>query len=230
MKIKDIPIAERPRERLRTYGASSLSNEELLAILLQTGTKMQSAKDVSLSLLACLGDIHQLASVSFEMLVQMKGIGEAKAVLLLASFELGKRIYLELPHCPSMKLQSPKSIYLLCQSLFHGQKQECFYCLYLNQKQELIERKLLFMGTLNRSLVHPREVFKEAYLTSASAIICMHNHPSGDVRPSMEDLRLTRALVEIGELNGIPILDHIIVSDQRYYSMMEHDLLKKGIS
>ena len=94
--------------------------------------------------------------------------------------------------------------------------------MYFNQKQELLERKLLFMGTVNRSVVHPREVFKEAYLLSASSVICIHNHPSGDVTPSMEDIRVTKALIEIGEMNGIPVLDHLVVSDDAYYSFREH--------
>ena len=104
--------------------------------------------------------------------------------------------------------------------------QEHFYCLYLNTKKELIERKLLFIGTLNRSLVHPREIFKEAYRLSASSIICMHNHPSGDVYPSKEDIMLTDSLIKIGTLNGIPVLDHIIVSNDNYYSFSKTSSIK----
>ena len=103
----------------------------------------------------------------------------------------------------------------------YNKKQEYFYCLYVNQRKELIERKLLFMGTLNRSVVHPREVFKNAYLCSASGIICVHNHPSGNVNPSREDIRLTNSLVELGQVNGIPIIDHIIIGDNDYYSFYE---------
>ncbi len=121
-----------------------------------------------------------------------------------------------------LRYTNPKDIFESVRYLFAGKKQECFYALYFNQKQELLERKLLFMGTVNRSVVHPREVFKEAYLLSASSVICIHNHPSGDVTPSMEDIRVTKALIEIGEMNGIPVLDHLIVSDDAYYSFREH--------
>jgi DNA repair protein RadC len=109
--------------------------------------------------------------------------------------------------------------------LFLGVKQELFYCLYLNNKNYVIERKLLFMGTINRSVVHPREIFKNAYLCSASGIICIHNHPSGDVTPSLEDKRLTKALVDISRIQNIPILDHVIIGEDNYFSFMEKGLL-----
>ena len=106
--------------------------------------------------------------------------------------------------------------------MFYDQKQEYFYCLYFNNKQQLIGEKLLFKGTINRSITHPREIFKEAYRLSASSIICMHNHPSNDITPSIEDIDFTNKLVSLGTIQGIPILDHIIVSDNNYYSFYEH--------
>ena len=118
-------------------------------------------------------------------------------------------------------LTSSNSIYNYMKYQLYDKKQEYFYCLYVNQRKELIERKLLFMGTLNRSVVHPREVFKNAYLCSASGIICVHNHPSGNVNPSREDIRLTNSLVELGQVNGIPIIDHVIIGDNDYYSFYE---------
>ena len=220
MRIKDIPSLERPRERALQIGLEHLSNEDLLAILLGSGTSSLSAKEVALHLLSKLQSLSSLQDESVESLSHIKGIGKVKALHLLASVELGKRVLMK--NSNNHRYTNPKDIFESVRYLFAGKKQECFYALYFNQKQELLERKLLFMGTVNRSVVHPREVFKEAYLLSASSVICIHNHPSGDVTPSMEDIRVTKALIEIGEMNGIPVLDHLVVSDEAYYSFREH--------
>ena len=222
MKLQEIPLNERPRERLINEGSDRLSNEELLSILISSGTKNKSAKDISLELLREFKDVSNLKNVTIEKLKSIKGIGIVKAIEIIAAIELGKRIFLMKDVKTNKRLTSSKQIWEDMKYLFYGKKQECFYCLYFNNKQELIERKLLFMGTINRSVVHPREVFKEAYLLSASNIICMHNHPSGDVLPSREDINFTRSLVEIGKVQGIPIIDHIIVSDNTYYSFYEN--------
>lgn len=221
MRIKDIPSLERPRERALQIGLEHLSNEDLLAILLGSGTSSLSAKEVALHLLSKLQSLSSLQDESVESLSHIKGIGKVKALHLLASIELGKRVLMKNSK-NHFRYTNPKDIFESVRYLFTGKKQEYFYALYFNQKQELLERKLLFMGTVNRSVVHPREVFKEAYLLSASSVICIHNHPSGDVTPSMEDIRVTKALIEIGEMNGIPILDHLVVSDDAYYSFREH--------
>lgn len=221
MKIKDIPSFERPRERALQIGLEYISNEDLLAIILGSGTSSLSAKEVSLHLLSKLQSLSSLQEESVESLSHIKGIGKVKALHLLASIELGKRVLMKNSK-NHFRYTNPKDIFESVRYLFTGKKQEYFYALYFNQKQELLERKLLFMGTVNRSVVHPREVFKEAYLLSASSVICIHNHPSGDVTPSMEDIRVTKALIEIGEMNGIPILDHLVVSDDAYYSFREH--------
>ncbi len=223
MKLLEIPINERPRERLINEGCDKLSNEELLSIILKTGTKNKSVKDLSLELLKQCKNINNLKNMSFEQLLNIRGIGKVKAIELLATIELGKRIFLNNNVKNNKRLTSSKDIWEATKYLFYGKKQEYFYCLYFNNKQELIERKLLFMGTINRSIVHPREVFKEAYLHSASSIVCIHNHPSGDVNPSREDINFTRSLVEIGKIQGIPVVDHIIVSDNNYYSFYEND-------
>lgn len=221
MRIKDIPSLERPRERALQIGLEHLSNEDLLAILLGSGTSSLSAKEVALHLLSKLQSLSSLQDESVESLSHIKGIGKVKALHLLTSVELGKRVLMKNSN-NHLRYTNPKDIFESVRYLFSGKKQECFYALYFNQKQELLERKLLFMGTVNRSVVHPREVFKEAYLLSASSVICIHNHPSGDVTPSMEDIRVTKALIEIGEMNGIPVLDHLVVSDDAYYSFREH--------
>ncbi len=221
-KIKELPKEERPRERLITEGVDKLSNDELVSIILKTGTFDKSAKDISIEILKMCKDITDLKNITIPMLKQIKGIGDVKAIEFIATIELGRRIFLAKPCQNNKKLCNPKDIWQDTKYLFFGKKQECFYCLYFDNKQILIERKLLFMGTINRSVVHPREVFKEAYLLSASNIICMHNHPSGDVTPSKQDLDFTTNLVEIGRMQGIPVIDHIIVSDNSYYSFYEN--------
>lgn len=221
--IKDIPSSERPRERLIKYGRESLSNIELLSIILKTGTKGESVTSVATRLLKQIDNFNNLKDINIETLKSIKGIGSAKAVELLASIELGRRLYLMKNNDLKEVFNNSKVIYENNKYLFDNKNQEYFYCLYLNSKKELIERKLLFMGTLNKSIVHPREIFKEAYALSASSIICMHNHPSGDITPSMEDICLTKSLMEIGKLQQIPILDHIIFGNDTYYSFFDNN-------
>lgn len=223
--IKDLPKEERPRERLLKCGVNCLSNIELLAIILKTGTKNCSSKDIATDLLNHLNDLSDLKDMSISKLSSFKGIGVTKALEIMSSIELGKRIFLNEKYSSKELYNNPQKIYENTRSLLFGKKQEYFYCFYFNSKQELIERKLLFMGTLNKSIVHPREIFKEAYLVSASSIICMHNHPTGDVNPSREDINITRTLTRIGKIQNIPIVDHIIVGDNGYYSFYEHNIL-----
>lgn len=221
MKIKDIPLLERPRERLIKYGKENLSNEELLSIILKTGNSKLSVKDISNELLKKIERIENLKDITLNKLKEIKGIGDAQALSILSIVELGKRIYIDNSSNNKIILKTPSQIYNYIKSELIFKNQEYFYCLYVNTKKELIERKLLFMGTVNKSIVHPREVFKHAYLCSASGIICVHNHPSGDVSPSIEDINLTNNLVDIGCVNGIPIVDHIIVGKDNYYSFYE---------
>lgn len=222
--IKDIKEEERPRERLLSQGVNALSNEELLAIILKTGTKNKSVKLLALDILNLVDNITDLKEMTINKLLEVKGIGKVKAIELLATIELGKRINIE-KRTSKIKYNNPRDTYLSNKNLFLDKKQEYFYCIYLNNKNEFIERKLLFMGTVNRSVVHPREVFKYAYLSSATGIICMHNHPSGDVTPSKDDIVFTKALVEVGRIQNIPILDHIIMGDEDYYSFNDHGII-----
>lgn len=222
MQIKDLPTKERPRERLILSGAKNISDIELISIILRTGTKNNNVKEVATNLLKSVVTLKHLESINKEQLLKIKGIGQSKAITLLAAIELGRRIYTINEVQKKTKLNNSKIIYETNKHLFINQDQECFYCLYLNNKKELIERKLLFMGTINRSIVHPREIFKEAYLLSASSIICMHNHPSGDIIPSQNDIILTKALIDIGKLQQIPLVDHIIFGQDEYYSFYDH--------
>lgn len=224
-KIKEIPKEDRPRERFLKYGVESLSNQELLMIILKTGTKEKSVQEVAIELLKTFGNLSNLRNMTVSKVSSIKGIGPIKAIELISCLELGKRIFLETKQLERKRFTSPKEIWKQSLYLFFGKKQEYFYCFYLNHRQELIERKLLFMGTINRSIVHPREVFKEAYLLSASSIVCLHNHPSNDINPSREDIQFTNSLVEIGKIQGIPILDHIIVGETGYYSFYENHTL-----
>lgn len=218
--IKEIPLSERPRERLKEVGKENLTTKELLAIILKTGSKNKNVTDLALELLK-IYNLEDFKDLTIYKLTKIKGIGEVKAIELLASIELGKRIFLE-KNKKLEKIASPKEIWLTTRYLFNNKKQELFYCLYFNNKQELIERKLLFMGTINQSITHPREIFKEAYQVSASSIICLHNHPSNDLTPSKADINFTKNIFKAGDIQGIPVLDHIIVGENSYYSFYEH--------
>ncbi len=218
MRIKDLPVIERPRERLINYGVDNISNEELIATLLKTGTKNKSVKELANEVLCKINSLSNLESININTFTNINGLGKVKTIELMAAIELGKRIFLRKENNQKVIYNNPEIIYQENIYLFKRKKQEYFYTLYLDNKNSLIERKLLFMGTINRSIVHPREIFKEAYLVSASKLVCIHNHPSGDITPSVEDIRLTKALIEIGKLQGITLSDHLIVSDNEYYS------------
>lgn len=220
MLIKDITIDERPRERLLKYGVDKLSNEELLAIILRCGTKNKSAKELSSDIINSFKNINNLKDATINKLTKINGMGKSKSMVIIAMLELCKRIYLS-SNEDKIKLNNPKTIFEYTKYLFNDKEQELFYCLYFNNKQQLVGKELLFVGTVNKSLTHPREIFKYAYYYSATSIICLHNHPSGDVNPSYEDIEFTNAIVEIGLIQKIPIIDHIIVSNNNYYSF--HD-------
>ena len=217
-KIKDMPISERPRERLINNGVNSLSNIELLSIILKSGTREKNVKDIALDLLNVFS-INELSDIAINDLLKIDGIGTAKACELISSIELGKRIFFNVD-CKN-KLSSPKEIWEDSKYLFYGKKQELFYCYYFDCKNNLLSRKCLFMGTNNRSITHTREVFREAYRVSAATIVCLHNHPSGDVTPSNDDINFTEHLIETGKIQGIPVIDHIIVGNDKYYSFYE---------
>ena len=222
--IKDIPINERPRERLINFGVEYLSNEELLAIILKTGTKNFSVKILANNILKQIDNINDLKNINLEKLTKIKGIGKAKACEILASIELGKRINNKIGNINQIKVLSSSSIYDYYKEKLMDKKQEYFYCVYLDTKNHIIKDKLLFIGTINESLVHPREIFKEAYLLSASSIICIHNHPSGNIEPSQNDIIMTKQLKDIGLLLGVKMLDHIIIGNNNYYSFNDNNL------
>ena len=221
IKMKEMPKNDRPRERLVKYGPERLNNEELLTILLGSGFSKGTVRDIASAILQKTNGIHHLEELGIEELLKIDGIGIAKACLLLAAFELGKRAHEQ--DIEQSKIDHAKLVFHYYHDRLEKKKQEHFYCIYLDHRKRIIKEKLLFIGTLNQTLVHPREVFKEACLLSASSIICVHNHPSGQVLPSREDYELTKRLVTIGHVMGIPINDHVIIGKSQYYSFFEHN-------
>jgi len=218
--IRDFPKDDRPRERLIKEGPSSLSTQELLAIVLRTGTKNESVLQISNQLLHKFDGLRLLMNASIEEISNINGIGEVKATQLLAAFELGKRIN-RLQFEERFVIKSPDDCAKFMMDEMRFLEQEHFICLYLNTKNQIIARETIFKGSLNASIVHPREVFKEAFRRSASSIICLHNHPSGDPTPSREDIEVTKRLVECGKIIGIELLDHIIIGEHKYISLKE---------
>ncbi len=222
IKIKEIPKLDRPRERLIRKGSNSLSDAEVLAILLKTGTNNVSAMDLAKEIIKCAGGLENLNNITYHELLKIKGIGEAKACLVLALIEFSKRINQKQREIIGERFINPEIVFLYYQNL-KNLAQEHFYCLYLDNKKKIIKEKLLFVGTLNYSMVHPRDIFKEAFLLDAVSIICVHNHPSGDTTPSQRDIELTNNLIKISELFGIEFTDHIIIGYNSYYSFLENN-------
>ena len=221
VKLKELPVLERPRERLINVGVENLSDEELLSIILKTGSKEMSVKELAAYILSSLGGIENLKNIKYHEVKKIKGIGEAKACMLVALSEIARRMNRKFASLMGVKLNTPLKIFEFYKSKINND-QEQFYCIYLDASKKVIEEKLLFIGTVNYSLVHPRDIFKEAYLLNATGIICVHNHPSGEVRPSKEDINLTIRLKEIGVLMGVRVIDHIIIGDDKYYSFLEN--------
>ncbi len=221
VKFKEIPNEEKPRERLVMYGPKYLSNEELLMIILKTGTKNKSVKELAIEVLSKSKGLQNLKDISLNQLMKINGIGRVKAIELSAFIELAKRINATVTEREFIALTKPTIIIEYFNEQLKNIKQEEFYCIYLDNKKNYINKKKLFIGTINSSIVHPREIFKEAYLLSASFIICLHNHPSGDPTPSKEDIIITRKLKQLGELHAIQLLDHIIIGSNCYYSFYE---------
>ncbi|MGD6816715.1 RadC family protein [Metabacillus sp. 113a] len=224
LKIRDFPAEERPRERLLNDGPGNLSNQELIAILLRTGSASESVLQLASRLLAHFEGLKLLKDASIEEMTSISGIGQAKATQLLASMELGKRI-LKLSNEERYVIRSPQDGANYVMEEMRFLTQEHFVCLYLNTKNHVIHKHTVFIGSLNASIVHPREVFKEAFRRSAASFICIHNHPSGDPSPSREDIEVTKRLSECGKMIGIELLDHLIIGDRKYISLKEKGYL-----
>lgn len=223
--IKEMAEVERPREKLLASGVKELSNSELLALILCTGTKDLNAVELAGEILH-RGDngILDLVDITLEELLSIKGIGISKASKLLATIELGYRIS-ETRFRRFGNMQSTKDIAnFFCEKLRYS-KQEAFYIVLLDTKRQMINYENISKGSLNASVVHPREVFNKAIRKSAAAIILVHNHPSGCPDPSKDDIEVTKRLIEAGKIVGISVLDHVIIGDRTYYSFKENSLI-----
>lgn len=220
MKINDLANHQKPRERMLNYGASHLSHAELLAILINTGRKGYSSLDIANELLKSIVNLKELKHLSINDLNKIKGVGLYKALTLKAAFELGERM-----HSGSVddkiQINNPKDAADFMMGKMEHLTQEKFIALFLNSKNIIIKQKTIFMGTLNSAIVHPREIYSEAVKCASNAIIVLHNHPSGDTTPSLEDIKTTDRLRECGDILGIQLLDHVIIGDHTYLSMVE---------
>jgi len=219
MLIKDMPFENRPRERVINSGIESLSDSEVLALILQKGYGSNSVIDVSNRLIGKYG-LNTLSELSIEELRDIKGIGLVKAISLKASFEITKRV--NSGKIIGVTLNNSSDVVNYYSEKLKDLKQEHFYVVFLDTRNKVIGDKLISVGTLNSAVVHPREVFKEAIKRSAHAIILVHNHPSGNVDPSNEDNEITKILFNAGELLSIKILDHVIIGENNHYSYKDN--------
>lgn len=223
MRMREFVPSERPMEKLVSRGRPALSDEELLAILIGSGTKKQNALSLAGSVLRQDQVRTWLLSASVEELTAFEGIGRTKACRIIAGLELGKRLG-SFQAFREISLSSVASVYAYLKKVYAGLLQEHFIVLFVDAKNRPFRKEVVSMGTLNQTLVHPREVFRAAVRAGANALLLAHNHPSGDPEPSPEDISVTRRLAEAGEILGIPILDHLVVGDGRFVSFRERGL------
>lgn len=224
--LKELPNYLKPRERLKRYGVTSLTNEELIAILLRTGTKDISVKDLAIQVLKHLENIQDISDLTLNNLMQINGIAEAKAMSILSALELGKRVYLFSEKEDKVSIKNGYEIYAKFKYLQKTEKQENLIVVLLDNKNQLINSKTIFKGSLNISIAHPREIFKYAINHNAAFIIVVHNHPSGDPKPSASDQEFTNQIIKTGEIVGIPVIDHIIIGNNKYYTFKENKVVK----
>lgn len=223
--LRDLPTSERPRERLAKFGSEALSAQEILALILGMGTKGEPVMVIAQTLLSHFGDLQRLSCASLEELSSIKGIGTAKASQLKAVFEISRRLQSQPEAGEKPYIKSPQDAFKEIQSELRGKKKEYFVVLTLDTRKRLIGKETVSMGSLNSSIVHPREAFKQACIASAASVVFAHNHPSGDPEPSDDDIELTRRLKQSGEIMGIDVLDHIIVGNKNFVSLKERNIL-----
>lgn len=223
-KIKEMPDLERPTEKLLLYGASSLSNNELLAVLLRSGTKGQNVLFLSAQILMQSGGLDKLLNSNQNDLISIKGIGRVKAAQMLALGEVCRR-YMGYKTTKALKVTSPTNVVDIFMEEMRVLNKEYLKVIVLDTKKNIITIKDISIGSLNSSIVHPREVFIEAIKAGGDSIVICHNHPSGDPTPSKNDIQITRRLHECGKLMGIELVDHIIIGDRKYESLKERGLI-----
>lgn len=217
--IHDLPVSERPRERLQRFGVEALSAQEILALILGRGISGESVMVTAQRLLSQFGSLKGIGSASLEELAQVRGIGIAKASQIRAAFELASRMEGGVESTDRPLIKTPEDVNSLVQNRLRGKKKEHFWALLLDTRNRLLKVAEISVGSLDSSIVHPREVFKEAVSASAAAVIFVHNHPSGDPEASEDDTKLTKRLAEAGQIMGIDVLDHIIIGDRKYRSL-----------
>lgn len=223
--LQELPESSWPRERLLRTGEKHLSDQELLAIILRNGSRQQNVMELAGTILRTFPSLYELKQATVQELQQFKGIGETRAIELKAMMEFGYRINCALQ--PKMgRVQSSLSLGQQLISELKDYQQEHLVAFFLNTKNEIISQKTLFIGSLNQSIAHPREIFREAVRISAARVVLGHNHPSGNPVPSQNDLEFTERVRECGEMMGIELLDHIITGETKYFSLREEKYLK----
>jgi len=224
-KVKDLPSDDRPREKLWLRGVNSLSDAELIAILLRTGKKGKSVLEIARELIHKEGNLAGLALKSVDALKKVSGIGNDKAATLAAAFEISRRIQSQSRTVSHTKITSPGDVAQIFIPLMRDELKEKFMVVCLNSSNKIIKYETISIGNLNSSIVHPREIYKAAIDCASASIILIHNHPSGNPEPSQEDISITRKLVEAGKIMDIPVFDHLILAGESYTSFVEKRLI-----
>lgn len=221
--VREIPMSDRPRERLSKYGVKALANYELLAIILATGTRNESVIDLSKKILIKFEKLERLNEITISELMKIKGIGKAKAISIIAAIEFGKRV--NYPSSENIKITKAQDAYLYLKDSLQHENQENLVCIFLNNNSEVISTKIITVGTITNTIFNPKDILKWALKYSAVAIVLAHNHPSGNVNPSKEDIVVTKRLVKAADLVDIVIVDHIIIGKNQYFSFLENKVL-----
>lgn len=225
LTVKDLPLDDRPREKLLLRGSQSLSDAELVAILLRTGKKGKSVLEIAREIISSEGNLAMLATRTVDSLQKVDGIGKDKAATLAAAFELSRRILSQSKWFSNRKITSPQDIAEIFIPILRDEIKEKFIVVCLNSANKVIKYETISVGNLNSSVVHPREIFKVAIDNSSASIILIHNHPSGNPEPSTEDIRITKKIVESGKVLDIPVFDHLIIAGETYTSFVEKRLV-----
>jgi DNA repair protein RadC len=224
LTVKELPLDDRPREKLLLRGAQSLSDAELVAILLRTGRKGKSVIEIARELISSEGNLAMLATKTVDSLQKISGIGKDKAATIAAAFELSRRILSQPKWFSNKKITSPQDVAEIFIPILRDDSKEKFIVVCLNSANKIIKHETISVGNLNSSVVHPREIFKVAIDNSSASIILIHNHPSGNPEPSNEDIRITKKIVETGKIMDIPVFDHLIIAGETYTSLIEKRL------
>lgn len=216
--IKEMNDDERPRERFKKYGVEALSNTELLSILMRCGTRSKSVMELSSDLLK-IYNMNDFSNINYNVLKDIKGIGEVKAMTLISAIEFGKRVLNKVDL--NKQIRCSNDVYELVKSDLENELQEKLLVIFLNTRKYVIDKKIIFIGTVNSSVVHARDVFREAVKCNAVSLILVHNHPAGSIKPSYQDMEMTNKFISIGKLMDIDVIDHLIIGKNSYYSFLE---------